>query len=273
MVIPQRKDGGAVTRRSQGRRPIVLARLPQVGSSSPPVLSDVSSAPQSIHDDSHTDPSTMLLPPLRQDLPREGEGLNLYVDQGHSHSHRLATDRITVSDPAKNHRPASYPQLKKASILHQLQVQLAPHAGLIVAMALIASAGLLYWLIIGPTQTPIDYHKMSNDGFDRISAETSENFTQEHFPEGRVIVSEQWAADPPTEDPPAELSSTDQPDAIDLLETDSPPAIDLLKTDNPAAFDFAKLSDSVEAQPSEEFNKLPEIAERFIPQIIEPIKR
>ena len=96
MVIPQRKDGGAVTRRSQGRRPIVLARLPQVGSSSPPVLSDVSSAPQSIHDDSHTDPSTMLLPPLRQDLPREGEGLNLYVDQGHSHSHRLATDRITV---------------------------------------------------------------------------------------------------------------------------------------------------------------------------------
>lgn len=46
-------------------------------------------------------------------------------------------------------RPASF-----AEQLFQLHSSLAPHAGLIVTLALIASAGLLYWMIVGPANVP-----------------------------------------------------------------------------------------------------------------------
>lgn len=50
-----------------------------------------------------------------------------------------------------------------ADRLCQLQASAAPYAGLIVTLALIVSAGLLYWLVLGPTSAALPTQEVPNE--------------------------------------------------------------------------------------------------------------
>ena len=67
--------------------------------------------------------------------------------------------------------------------MFQWHSRLAPHAGLIVALALIASAGLLYWMIVGPAQTPSSHFNRTGElhegGFDATSHTMPEDYQPE----------------------------------------------------------------------------------------------
>ncbi|MCH2113647.1 MAG: hypothetical protein MK171_01865 [Pirellulales bacterium] len=63
--------------------------------------------------------------------------------------------------------PGIMPQIavdrKTAGPIFQLLTDLAPYAGLVVTLALIVSAGLLYWLIVGPTQMSLPHQELAPD--------------------------------------------------------------------------------------------------------------
>lgn len=64
---------------------------------------------------------------------------------------RDTTRHVQPKASAEPSRPAA----GLSETVYQLHSQLAPYAGLIVTLALIASAGLLYWMIVGPTQSKL----------------------------------------------------------------------------------------------------------------------
>lgn len=92
-----------------------------------------------------------------------------------------ASSRDTVPQ-----RPATF-----AEQLFQLHGSLAPHAGLIVTLALIASAGLLYWMIVGPSNVPST--DFENYGFEfqppafSSQASTAENGLDADRPDGHYV--------------------------------------------------------------------------------------
>ncbi len=146
-------------RRSPGQRPIVLARLPRLGASAP-----ASAAPPTPEPTIHRMPEHLMSEqtPLPEPMPQ----LDLQTEIQHqlrlhtAHSSRsgsMHTPQQETAAPARKNRPspteASMPTGLSAGVF-RLHSQLAPHAGLIVALALIASAGLLYWMIVGGADVP-----------------------------------------------------------------------------------------------------------------------
>jgi len=165
-------DNSDFTGHAAGQTPIVLARLPRVGAmpsvpANPPAIQAV--------------PPPEVLPQLElrteieqrtrlhlADTPAHDQAptTSHFADRGHAverkPSVRLPSPAPVLREDALAKPPAaavepitfSEPILFSEKVF-RLHAQLAPHAGLIVALALIASAGLLYWMIVGPTQAPM----------------------------------------------------------------------------------------------------------------------
>lgn len=154
-VQNQRPDGAA------GQPPIVLAKLPRVGQVSPQVVHPVAQAtmppPQEMPQlDLRTeiDQRTRLhiAEPAADD---QAIPASHYADRQHASSRPEPLPAPRIHQPELQRQTAAIAKPTNfGEILSRFHTQLAPHAGLIVALALIAAGGLLYWMIVGPAQTP-----------------------------------------------------------------------------------------------------------------------
>jgi len=142
--------------RSFGRRPIVLARLPHV---------DIAERP--------TAPAAGFAPVESQ--PRAfSQGTRFYLDAQHASSPvreaapvRRPEPELPSTSHRRRHASHRQPRSDEASAARgqqngvgtgrfDLPGKLASYSGLIVTLALAASAALLYWMIIVPSQMPVE---------------------------------------------------------------------------------------------------------------------
>jgi len=158
VAIPTRIDRARIDRatspvRTLSRRPIVLARLPHVGAE----LRVESQEPR-VESQEDNSPSAAL---------QHG-----YSPESQTRSHRQKehVTGLRESSPRKMVRTPS-PPTGLSSTLFSLHTQLAPFAGAIVALALVASAGLLYWMIVSPSRMTTDFHEAFQGGFEASTAE------------------------------------------------------------------------------------------------------
>ena len=187
-----------------GRRPIVLARIPHASANDvrntlpfeetgntklpmvdrpsisdpppPPVIH--TPAPPKIHspDASLTDnfvdhrhvASNAPPAPKGPSKQTRSERSSRSVAKSHasqSHRKRSRSTRPTPS-PGQTVLPAP-----EANGLYKLHSQIAPYAGVIVALALLLSAGLLYWIIAAPNRMPTDSRDKDFESFEANSQE------------------------------------------------------------------------------------------------------
>jgi len=218
VAIPTRTDQRQGVQPASGRRPIVLAQLPKVG------------AVVESQTDPYSDASPQVAPPEfalpTPQNPADAGTDSRRIDRPTFHGRKSTSSRREES----SHRLAAGSEQPAAiSPFLQLHAHLAPYAGLWVALALIASAGLLYWLLVGPTQTPLDYQE--------VGPETI-GWTTMNEPAPVLPVAAPAAAAPrlPSESPPAQLSlpaadtvaevepgfqSTRRPEPLDFSRLDS----------------------------------------------------
>ncbi len=154
-------DGG----RSLARRPIVLARIPHVGTQ---VSTEVESAPA----------------PVVESQPGPfSQGPRFYVDSQHTsaphaepQTHQQAETQSLTPGHRRSHRAHGHPRSPESSTagspqpslatgLSRLHEELASYAGLIVTLALVASGALLYWMIVAPSQAPVADYSNSYETF------------------------------------------------------------------------------------------------------------
>jgi len=96
-------------------------------------------------------------PHCRARCRRPGEAIpaSHYADRQHASSRPEPLPAPRIHQPELQRQTAAIAKPTNfGEILSRFHTQLAPHAGLIVALALIAAGGLLYWMIVGPAQTP-----------------------------------------------------------------------------------------------------------------------
>lgn len=233
------------------RRPIVLAELPHVGSEAIDRI-----APTSASD---------------QPVERSPLSTNHFVD-------RPATKQPAATQPPPPTRSVSASQThagrsaSATSTLFQLRMQIAPYAGFIVALALTASAGLLYWIIARPPATsldyqdvhqPIDFHQGHSeaDPLEWSSVESEPAWT-DRVATPPSALSAEWSLEPIT------LPITFDNAQIALPEAPFP------STNTPSALDFSILnSRMISPSPSDALAPLPEIAVRTVPQPAVPTVR
>ncbi|NOY29304.1 MAG: hypothetical protein GXP28_03730 [Planctomycetes bacterium] len=161
MARPTRIDRATSPGRTLGRRPIVLARLPFVGSVDARVESRASRV-----ESQEAAPLATLLPASSL----ESESLQEEPEK-HSRSgrRRKRVSKSRESRPTKTFPPQGQSTGLSAT-LFTLHSQLAPFAGAIVALALIASAGLLYWMMVSPGRMPTDFRDAGREGFEASTA-------------------------------------------------------------------------------------------------------
>ena len=144
---------------------MVLAQLPQVGAAvRQQPESSVIAPPQQIP----TTPLESDFPTLRIDLPAVAEIRAAQEDSPRQRS----TSPLPAAAP-----PLPFTHARSSPLL-QLHSLLSPYSGLIVTLALIASTSLLYWLIVEPAQTSLDYQDGSGQSFGRTSS---------HMPAGFLV--------------------------------------------------------------------------------------
>lgn len=238
--MPLRTDSGEPVAQRFAQRPIVLARLPRVGATA--TVDSQSGAPALAS--TETLPAAPVFipqsPPQRTELPVPDESLRVVSDRSHAAPHNA--DTRPLPPPSRFEAPPQYSRHRtRGSKLYELQGRMAPHAGLIVALALLASAGLLYCLMLGPTVESIDYHNLPGEAFGESAVEPAA--TQPTSRVGQVILSEQWSA-PPHE---AQLAN----DATQPADDEAPPESEVAQPESDAAqptSDAAAASDT--AQPA-----------------------
>jgi len=158
---PTRIDRATSPGRTLGRRPIVLARLPFVGSVDTRVESRESRV-----ESQEAAPLAYL--PSASSL--ESESLQEEPEKrSRSGRRKKRVSKSRESRPTKTFPPQRQSTGLSAT-LFTLHSQLAPFAGAIVALALIASAGLLYWMMVSPGRMPTDFRDVGREGFEASTA-------------------------------------------------------------------------------------------------------
>lgn len=305
-----------------GQQPIVLARLPRVGSiqSEPTSASVPVSAPPISAPVSQAVPPPVAMPQLdlRTEIdqrtrlhiastPTQDQAANTahFIDRQHDSRVDSLTKPEELIPPQHKSPPQHKPSVNRPSKyktapkpqgvaqpiglgekLFQMHSKLAPHAGLIVTLALIASAGLLYWMIVGPTQAPLpNYHSPGFESQPEHYGDTpnympefiqpeytadltplnarknsSNNaLTKDHTP--APLPANSHGAMPklltPTEQPVVDTSTPTQQDTSPTHELQFP------TTDKPQSLKFSLLRDASGTMPSQNaLQPLPAVAKR-----------
>ncbi len=167
---------------SLGRRPILLARLPQVGQSvviaeSKPALAIVSEelpVESSAHerpassyfiDPGHQQPSAMI-PPVAQQTAEHKMATSATRSRKKLKRQSSSGGRRSSKFSSRAPQPTGL-----AAIFCHLHAQIAPFAGAIVALALVAAAGLVYLMLLSPTQPSSNDSGVGSDDWSLTSVE------------------------------------------------------------------------------------------------------
>ncbi len=280
------------------QRPIVLARLPRIGASSPAVTTAVRSTPAPEPAPAVPPPEQMPRLELRTQL---NERIKLHVaerpDDQQSAKTVYYAEREHVRTPAdttgdnppepsvrhqrtRSHRRANDSRpVTLGEKLFQLHNHLSPHAGLIVALALVASAGLLYWLIVGPAQLPApQYDNIGNEiqieGLGESAHQMPENYVPQfaaEAPQSDVTQQseDQWneitLPTPPASAEPNQLPPLEQ-DSLKPESNDTADASPYPKSLASQPLDFSKVTTpAANPQSADQVWMLPEVARRPSP--------
>lgn len=277
------------------QRPIVLARLPRIGAPTAAPVATLATAPPSSSSPRTPQPERMPRLELRTELDQRIKlhiadtaddptaSPNVYfADSEHALAsgaesievqavpESLRSRTRTASPTSPNTRPATISEK-----LFQLHNQLSPHAGLIVALALIASAGLLYWMMTGPAQlsTP-QYENFGRESQSEGLGSRSHQMPEDYVPqftaelpqaERSPDASEQWnkvtlpapgELAEPTLLPPLEPAPTEPENAVKQDQSHYP------KTLAAEPLDFTKVMTHTGSPLSDGSHMLPEVARR-----------
>lgn len=301
MAIPTRTDAASHSSSSQPLRrwPIVLARLPHVGADSRL---------------GHFEPGRVIAEPI--EVPENDESSH-FVDRQHSATHHKSQSEARKShrhshDRRRRERAERRPEDPVAQNgqssglaegLYQIHSQITPYASAIVAAALLACAGLLYWVILSPARPPGEYPGLNPGDVGLNSVElpkfeprikpdsAKENETREDLPswdlnQAAVESSQSEVQDTQPEAQGAQIlpdASEESGLAVEKVEqpvvAESEQAVAATTeplfptTSRPTALDFAKLvakpAGASEAE-SSGLDKTPEMASRPVPQVLTP---
>ncbi len=317
MAIPTRIDGAPHRVRTLGRRPIVLARLPHATASNIRVDSELVDFQETgflepdgdILANHFVDPghleNELELPALAESAPEQP------VQHSPSRRRKKRSSGSEKSRPITTFRQQS-PASEPSTLLFTLHSQLAPFAGAIVALALIASAGLLYWMIVSPNRVSLDFPEEGQVGFEASSPELPKFVPELPSFASRTIgapasetaafdlpawEAEEVVAEESTEvgDTPAmamqeqelvvsleETTSDSEPQTepvpVNALEQAASPVAELnfATTNSPRALDFTKIgvTAEIETQTDSPHGKpVAQVAGRTVPHVSIPIKR
>ncbi len=292
-------------------RPAVLAELPHVGDApiapqvvpTPPERSGSRTA-RSVHS---THPAFADLADLPHEVesPKQvGRRQTRYVDRAHTvhdweepetYEEELPEPRGRGT-PSQNRVVHRHPHSRRAprhqsslgALLSETHAQLGSFAGLIVTVALMASAGLLMWMMSAQRHSGTEFDDFALPGFrvesntEMTSAEQTSPLVDTGFNPGAPQV-EDFEYVPPTS--PAEQASPSQsstPAPADtnamiprpIMEQVAEPSQPLGElsfpvTHTPLALDYSKARNSS----ADSLQELPAVAERGAPAITEPINR
>ena len=171
-------------RRSFGRRPIVLARLPHASAAEygPSVSAErsVEECEKRVLSSSEEAPTRTYFIDGQHLADESGPRPKREVLSKQSRSHLHKSYRSKTHDDGKQETRSdtSFGQPTRSTpvgeALCQFHALVAPFAGAIVALALVASAGLLYWLIVSPGRFPTEFGDPAQIGFEAIAGEESD---------------------------------------------------------------------------------------------------
>ena len=262
VTVPYRTDKSERNSTSLGRRPITLAQLPHIGSTiDAPVASTTRKVtnpppptPQPSVDWEEETPDRLDINPpepnrFRVDPPEVShlrfDAVSTIQDQ----------DSVEVAEASPRRQPqTSSPREEpsfsrrgsletRESSLYHLHQALAPHAGLLATLVLVASAGFLYWLIIQPETLPQNLYEENG----HFPVQQSQKYTAAELPQPGLTTLPTVAPKPVQQAAPSLLPEVAKPTYSNAFPT----------TSHPSALDFSKLGGAVEqgqvAEPSESY--------------------
>ncbi len=306
MAIPRRAQAHKVPLAKPADGPLFLAELPHVGEKSTVVQQQRAPA---IGTSKDTQPAISSHPAfaeiaaargrVEQTTTRREQLERRFLDEAHLEAQALQDERQTAAQLSPYHAPAPSSWRSLFSLVH---TQLAPFAGLIVTLALLTSAGLLYWLISRGEPTRFDLQEFQrSEGAYRVQmndpdpvasaipiAETTETLKKspDTKAESQVsapveAVSKPIVAEKRVEEQSVEKPSVDKPIAEEqpaTIPTDATVSIPLGQisfpsTATPEELDWSKAFEATASQPLGELFSLPEVAEREVPTSVSPVAR
>jgi len=316
VAIPTRIDNATYPSRTLGRRPIVLARLPYVGVEvgrgdlnvagvQEPVILEPETHVSSNHFVDPGHPPSGAVPALLPAAPREETS-----NRSSSHRQKKRVSKSQQSRSATSFRQQRQPTGLSA-ILFSAHYQMAPFAGVIVTLALIASAGLLYWMIVSPSRVSTDLREVSQEGFGASAVELprfvpelssfSSRTKATNIPETRAFELPSWDSDEVLADAsPAPLDETPVPalQEQELVVSIEEPAVGLptertladvseqttsavekptfLTTSSPTALDFSKIGAVANVESKEDLPRSQpraDVAGLAVPHVVVPTRR
>ncbi|QEG33141.1 hypothetical protein [Bythopirellula goksoeyrii] len=275
MAIPRRTQAVPLTRSTD--RPAYLADLPHVGEK---LASNREQRTLPAATSSSEQPTVSTHPAFAEIIALDrgrshpvapGSVGKLFLDRAH-----VAEDDYEGYEASVDRRPAD-PQPSRQHrrgwrrLFSQAHNLLAPFAGLIVTLALLTSAGLLFWLISRGQPAELDLRDLEYyDGALSIQISESEPASSA-IPADQALEATEAVQEPtgatqaaaPVEKPvepiveeSVQASSPDVTASIPLGQISFP------TTSTPFAFDYSKAFDTATAESSEKFHGLPEVAER-----------
>ncbi len=186
-----RTDRMLQPKQASGRRPIVLARIPHASADDARMILPLTGAGNA-DQVAVEEPPSINSPPasVASSVPLTKN----FVDHRHvaietpSAPRREPTDEISRSSHSRSHssevtRERSHARqsvkspgqtsrsTSKANGLCKLHSQVAPYSGAIVALALLLSAGLLYWMTVAPNREPADFRSTNYGSFEASTAD------------------------------------------------------------------------------------------------------
>jgi len=175
VAIPTRIDDTRTSARRLGRRPIVLARLPYVGADSRVQNPEPSVERQEVERQKIVPPPHHL--PIasapRPEISEPSSGST--PEEANPRPAGTQRRKQRIPQPPKGRPATAFRQQSQStglsSFLYTVHCQIAPFAGAIVALALIAAAGLLYWMIVSPSRVPTDFRDGVEEGLGTSTAE------------------------------------------------------------------------------------------------------
>ncbi|TWU27830.1 hypothetical protein [Bythopirellula polymerisocia] len=280
MAIPRRAQAPTVPLTRTAETPLFLADLPHVGDKpavirQQPASSTATSMPGQPAASTHPAFAEIAATTGRTEktVSRREQLEQRFVDEAHLEAKTLLEEQEAIAYQQVQQKSKSRPGLFGwRKVFSQAHHQLAPFAGLIVTLALLSSAGLLYWLIARGQPTSFDLRDFDlNDG--SLSVQVSES---EPPASAIPLIETQRPAEVAQESTDAKRAASPAPSPekpeveSQVPETKSTAAMPLGSihfptTNFPMALDWSKAFNDV-AQPQVEINGLPEVAEVSSPE-------
>lgn len=280
MAIPRRAQAPNTSLPRTAEQTLFLADLPHVGEKSVATRQQSAEpAARSISARSAVSPD-----PAFPELVTPGKRLGHHAGSRASVEIRFAdlahigASKHILQEKHEDGKPSGQQQRGWRSLFSQVHTQLAPFAGLIVTLALLTSAGLLFWIISRGQPASLDLQNFQyNEG--ALSVRASES-----TPSASVLpISEtqKGTQKSPEAAGTSQVASPVEATAEPMVEDQALSAnaasplgrIVFPTTSTPLALDWSKAFDNAPAQPAAVIHGLPEVAEREVSSAESPVAR